>query len=88
LYKRRARELEIKTEVMSPMESLISATRTNAELFGMQDQIGTIEEGKLADLLVVEGNPLENIAVLQDERNLKIITNSGRIVKNELEETR
>jgi imidazolonepropionase-like amidohydrolase len=88
LYKRRARELEIKTEVMSPMESLISATRTNAELFGMQDQIGTIEEGKLADLLVVEGNPLENIAVLQDERNLKIIMNSGRIVKNELEETR
>ena len=89
LHKRKARELEIKTEVMSPMESLISATRTNAELFGMQDRIGTIEEGKLADLLVVEGNPLEDIAVLQDEKNLKIIMKGGRIAKNDLQlETR
>jgi imidazolonepropionase-like amidohydrolase len=88
LHKRKARELEIKIEVMSPMESLISATRTNAELFGMEDQIGTIEEGKLADLLVVEGNPLEDISVLQDEKNLKIIMKSGRSVKNELEETK
>jgi imidazolonepropionase-like amidohydrolase len=88
LHKRKARELEIKIEVMSPMESLISATSTNAELFGMEDQIGTIEEGKLADLLVVEGNPLEDISVLQDENNLKIIMKSGRSVKNELEETK
>jgi imidazolonepropionase-like amidohydrolase len=54
----------------------------------MEDQIGTIDEGKLADLLVVEGNPLEDISVLQDEKNLKIIMKSGRIVKNELEETK
>ena len=57
LHVRKSRELEIKTEVMTPMESLISATRTNAELFSMQNEIGTVEEGKLADLLVVEGNP-------------------------------
>ena len=87
LQDRKARELEIKTEVMSPMESLVSATKTNAELFGMEGQIGTVEEGKLADLLVVEGNPLEDIAVLQDEKNLKIIMKHGRIVKNGLEET-
>jgi imidazolonepropionase-like amidohydrolase len=87
LQDRKARELEIKTEVMSPMESLLSATKTNAELFGMEAQIGTVEGGKLADLLVVEGNPLEDIAVLQDEKNLKIIMKGGRIVKNGLEET-
>ena len=86
LQDRKARELEIKTEVMSPMESLVAATKTNAELFGMEGQIGTVEEGKLADLLVVEGNPLEDIAVLQDEKNLKIIMKDGRIVKNGLEE--
>jgi imidazolonepropionase-like amidohydrolase len=74
---------------MSPMESLISATRTNAELFGMEDRIGTIEEGKLADLLVVEGNPLEDISVLQEDRNLKIIMKDGRMAKNCLQvETR
>jgi imidazolonepropionase-like amidohydrolase len=84
LQERKARELEIKTEVMSPMESLISATRTNAELFGMQDEIGTVEEGKLADLLVVEGNPLEDIAVLQNRDNLKLIMKGGRVVKDTL----
>lgn len=85
LQDRKARELEIKTEVMSPMEAVISATRTNAELFGMEGEIGTVEEGKLADLLVVEGNPLENIAVLQDRGNLKLIMKAGRVVKDGLE---
>jgi imidazolonepropionase-like amidohydrolase len=57
---------------MSPMESLVSATKTNAKLFGMQDHLGIIEQGKLADLLVVDGNPLEDIAVLQSSDNSKL----------------
>ena len=67
------------------MESLISATRTNAELFRLQNEIGTVEVGKLADLLVVEGNPLEDISVLQNKSNLKLIMKAGKAVKNELE---
>jgi imidazolonepropionase-like amidohydrolase len=84
LQDRKARELEIKTEVMSPMESLVSATKTNAELFGMEDEIGTVEEGKLADLLVVDGDPLEDIAVLQRRDNIKLIMKGGRVVKDRL----
>ena len=87
LQDRKARELEIKTEVLSPMESLVSATKTNASLFGMEDKIGTVEEGKLADLLVVNGNPLENIAVLQKKSNLKLIMKGGRLCKSELEKS-
>jgi imidazolonepropionase-like amidohydrolase len=87
LQDRKARELEIKTEVMSPMESLVSATRINAELFGMENEIGTVEEGKLADLLVVEGNPLQNIAVLQKRDNLRLIMKGGRVTKNALEDS-
>jgi imidazolonepropionase-like amidohydrolase len=87
LQDRKARELEIKTEVLSPMESLVSATKTNASLFGMEDEIGTVERGKLADLLVVDGNPLENIAVLQKKSNLKLIMKGGRAFKSELEKT-
>jgi imidazolonepropionase-like amidohydrolase len=86
LQDRKARELEIKTEVLNPMESLISATKTNASLFGMEDEIGTVEEGKLADLLVVDGNPLENIAVLQKKSNLKVIMKGGKTFKCELKE--
>jgi len=85
LQSRKARELEIKTEVMSPMESLVSATKTNAELFGIEDEIGTVQEGKLADLLVVAGNPLENIAILQIPDNLRLIMKGGKMVKNEFE---
>jgi imidazolonepropionase-like amidohydrolase len=87
LQDRKARELEIKTEVLSPMESLVSATKTNSSLFGMEDEIGTVEEGKLADLLVVDGNPLENIAVLQKKSNLKLIMKGGRAFKSELEKS-
>jgi imidazolonepropionase-like amidohydrolase len=84
LQDRKARELEIKTEVMSPMESLVSATRTNAELFDMEDKIGSVEAGKLADLIVVEGNPLENITVLQKKSNLKLIMKGGTVFKDGL----
>ena len=87
LQDRKARELEIKTEVLSPMESLVSATKTNASLFGMEEEIGTVEEGKLADLLVVDGNPLEDIAVLQKKSNLKLIMKGGRLCKSELEKS-
>ncbi len=82
----KARELEIKAGVMSPMEALISATRTNAELFGIQEEIGTLEEGKIADLIVVDGNPLEEIALLQKQENVKAIIKGGEIVKNTLAE--
>jgi imidazolonepropionase-like amidohydrolase len=86
LQDRKARELEIKTEVMTQMEVLVSATRTNAELFGLQDEIGTVEEGKMADLLVVDGNPLEDVSILQKKENLKMILKGGRVVKDALEE--
>ena len=87
LQDRKARELEIKTQVLSAMESLVCATKTNASLFGMEDEIGTVEEGKLADLLVVDGNPLEDIAALQKKSNLKLIMKGGKVFKSELEKS-
>src|SRR5207247_4797634 len=67
----RAVEFELKAQVMTPMEVLLSATRVNAELFRMSDRIGTVEPGKYADLIVVTGNPLRNLRVLQTQDNLK-----------------
>ncbi|HXH82014.1 MAG TPA: amidohydrolase family protein [Candidatus Tectomicrobia bacterium] len=77
----RAVELELKAQVMKPMEVLLSATKVNAELFRMQDRIGTVEPGKYADLLVVDGNPLENLRVFQRPDALKVIMKGGRFAK-------
>jgi imidazolonepropionase-like amidohydrolase len=60
------RELEIYIELgMTPLEALVSATRRGAELLGMEAELGTLEVGKLADVIVVDGDPLEDIGALR-----------------------
>jgi imidazolonepropionase-like amidohydrolase len=56
----------------------------NAELFRMSDRIGTVEARKYADLLVVAGNPLRNLRVLQNPDNLRAIMKGGRLYKQTL----
>ena len=75
----RAVELELKAQVMTTMETLLSATKVNAELFRMSDRIGTVERGKYADLIVVAGNPLRNLRVFQNPDSLRLIMKGGRI---------
>ena len=58
-------ELEVYVECgFTPTEALLAATRDNARILGMDDKLGTLEVGKLADVLVVEGNPLEGFEAL------------------------
>ena len=77
-------EFELKAQVMKPMEVLLSATKVNAELFRMADRIGTIEPGKLADLIIVGGNPLRNLRVFQQPENPRLVMKGGRIYKHTL----
>jgi imidazolonepropionase-like amidohydrolase len=57
-----ARELTVRVGLGElPMSALVSATRLNAEIIGWQDRVGTVEAGKLADLIAVPGNPLDDI---------------------------
>ena len=58
------------------------ATKNGVELTGMP--VGTVEPGKLADLLVVDGDPSVDIAVLQDRDKLRAILKGGAFVKDEL----
>jgi len=80
----RAVEFELKAQVMKPMEVILSATKVNAELFRMGDRIGTVEPGKLADLIVVTGNPLKNLRVFQNQDNLRVIMKGGALHKQTL----
>ena len=69
------RELEIYVELgMTPMEAIVSATRRGAELLGREDEFGTLEVGKLADVIVIDGNPLDDIMVLH---NVEIVFKEG-----------
>jgi imidazolonepropionase-like amidohydrolase len=58
------------------------ATKHGAELMGRQHELGTVAEGKLADLVIVDGNPLEDISVLGERANLHGILKDGRWVKD------
>jgi imidazolonepropionase-like amidohydrolase len=60
------RELGLLVEAgMTPMQAIQAATRVNAEMLGWQDHVGTIEAGKLADIIAVQGDPLQDLAVLE-----------------------
>jgi imidazolonepropionase-like amidohydrolase len=78
----KALELGLKAQVLGAHGAILSATRTNARLFGMADEIGTIEAGKRADLIVVDGQPMDDIAVLQDARNIRIVMRDGTVFKD------
>jgi len=65
---------------MPEMEAIQSATTTAAELLGAQDQLGSITEGKLADIIAVRGNPLEDISILS---NVTFVMKDGEVFRND-----
>ncbi len=68
---------------MTPMQTLVASTRTCAELCGVDDMLGTLEVGKVADLIVLHDNPLEDVSHL---RNLKLVFKNGKPVNIETPE--
>ena len=78
------------TRWYKPAEALIMATSTNAELLGLSGlrnpypgRLGVVEDGALADLLLVDGNPIENIRLIEDPaKNFLVIMKGGKIYKN------
>jgi imidazolonepropionase-like amidohydrolase len=76
-----ARELSFFTDYvgLSTLDTLVCASRNGAEIMGLGDEIGTLEAGKLADLLIVEGDVAADISLLEDRGNLRAVMQGGII---------
>ncbi len=76
-----AGELRMFVELgMSPMGAIIAATKTAAEAIGIEDKTGTLEEGKMADIILIDGDPLQDISLLGTEEKIKMVMKEGEIV--------
>jgi imidazolonepropionase-like amidohydrolase len=67
---------------MTPMQAIVSTTRTAAECCRVDHLTGTLEVGKRADIIGVDGNPLDDIRLLQDKARLPLIVADGRTFKS------
>lgn len=78
-----ARDIEhfVKLIGMSPMEAIVSATSFGGEIMGLGGELGQVAEGYLADLLLVDGDPLMDVSILQDKDNLLMIMKDGVVYK-------
>jgi imidazolonepropionase-like amidohydrolase len=64
---------------MSPMQALQAATGWAAACLGWEHDLGTVQPGKLADVIVVDGDPLHNIKLLQDIQRIKLVFKGGTL---------
>jgi imidazolonepropionase-like amidohydrolase len=87
---RNARELARMVEHggMTPMQAIVASTQSAAELLRLDDRLGTLAPGKLADLLLVEGNPLEDIGLLAEQDRLALVVKGGAGVRSRLQGVR
>lgn len=84
-YTQQSREFLLRREVFTPLEILRQATSTGAEILQQADKLGCVKPDAHADLIVVDGDPLEDIGLLaQSGARLSLIMRAGEVVKNEL----
>ena len=66
---------------LTPMEAILSATRVAAHALALDDEVGTLERGKSADVIAVRGELLRDIRILQESANIELVIRSGQILK-------
>jgi len=79
---RRGLELVLKAEVLGPMAAIKSATSVNAEIMRVADRIGAVEPGRLADMIAVDFDPLDQPECFDDPSRVVLVIKDGRIVKD------
>jgi imidazolonepropionase-like amidohydrolase len=81
LHDRQSSEFTLRNKVLAPIDILRSACSTNADLIGQRNVLGCVREGAAADLLLVDGNPLENISLLTVPERLVVVMKEGEFYK-------
>ncbi|HEY6542777.1 MAG TPA: amidohydrolase family protein [Ktedonobacteraceae bacterium] len=77
------RELQLMVENgMTPMQAIVASTSSAARLLRLDNQLGTLDESKLADIIIVDGNVLDDINCIANPRNVKLVLKGGSEVKN------
>lgn len=66
------------SSLVTPIEAIAAATRDAAETVGLAERTGTLEPGRWADLIVVDGEPLADIALPRDEGRIRVVFREGR----------
>ena len=80
MHAEQSREFALRAEVQSPAEIVRSATVVGAQLLRLEGQVGVVAPGAYADLLLVDGNPLEDVGVLAEpDRHLRLVMHGGRV---------
>src|SRR5947209_10516320 len=78
----KGKEIACQARVMGTMQAIIAATRTNAALMRIDKEVGTVEEGKRADLILLEVDPLQDPAVFAEPKHVRMVMRGGDVVKN------
>jgi imidazolonepropionase-like amidohydrolase len=78
----KGKEIACQARVMGAMNAIIAATRTNAALLRIEKEVGTIEEGKRADLIVLDADPLADPGVFADANHVRMVMRGGDVVKD------
>lgn len=79
---RRGLELLIRAELEDAMTAIVSATKVNAEVIRHDAELGTIEVGKTADVIAIDGNPLDDPSIFDDPTRVKLVIQGGTVVKD------
>lgn len=78
----RGEELVLRSRITDPMTTLVSATAVNADILGIADDVGTVEAGKLADIVGFASDPLDDPKVFADRDRVALVIKEGRVVKD------
>ena len=79
---RRGLELTLRAQVEGPIAAIVAATRINAEILGLGERLGTVEAGKMADLVLLDGDPLSDPGIFDQPEKVVVVIKAGHVEKN------